>query len=78
MTFEKQGEDQPSESELRLQRIAKKLPIRQCITALNAQGAGTIGICEKCLLAKAIPNPEFCIPTSIERVRFSPLDKPNR
>ena len=43
----------------------------QCITALNAQGAGTIGIVEKCLLASAIPNPEFCIPTSIESVRHT-------
>ena len=37
-----------------------------------------MGKVAKCLLAKAIPSPEFCIPTSIERVRRSSLAKPVR
>jgi len=37
-------------------------------TALMAHGAGAKGNWEKCLLVKAIPNPEFCIPTSMDIV----------
>ena len=47
---------------------ATTLPIKQCRIALIAQGAGAIGMAGKCFVARAVPSPEFCIPTSIDIV----------
>ena len=47
---------------------ATTLPIKQCMIALIAQGAAAIVIAGKCFVARAVPRPEFCIPTSIDIV----------
>jgi hypothetical protein len=47
---------------------ASVLPITECMTLEMAQGTAVSGSA-KFRRAKTTPNPEFCIPTSIETVR---------
>ncbi len=46
------------------QMVAKIGPAILCHTAANTLGSAAAG--PKCAVASATPNPEFCIPTSIE------------
>jgi len=52
---------------LKLQYPARNDPDKLCHILNSAPGIAAIT--EKCLIAKATLNPEFCIPTSILRVR---------
>jgi hypothetical protein len=48
----------------------------QWTTALMAEGTATIGVAAKCLVARAEPKPEFCMPTSTEMVRRTNSSNP--
>ncbi len=65
-----------------LHHPATTLPRMQWVTALRAQGTGAMGKKAKCLVAKAAPKPEFCMPTSMEAARrmdsSNPLNLANR
>ncbi|MNP64312.1 hypothetical protein D3C76_1597960 [compost metagenome] len=50
---------------MRRKYVESSAPEILCQTLNNALGTAANG--EKCALAKAAPNPEFCIPTSSAR-----------
>ncbi len=52
-----------------LQIPAKKLPIRECIKLERALGMAVLGS-TKWVFASTAPSPEFCIPTSMDIVRW--------
>ena len=49
-------------------QAARMLPTMQWVIAESALGIAVRGLA-KCACAKTAPNPEFCMPTSIEVVR---------
>ena len=54
-------------------RFASIVPLMLCHAQLMAQGTtarGQMAVLTKKLVASTVPSPAFCIPTSMERVRF--------
>ena len=51
--------------------LARIVPLMLCQAQEMAQGTTAIGlVATKKVIARLVPRPAFCIPTSIERVRF--------
>ena len=51
--------------------FAKIVPLMLCQAQEMAQGTTAIGLdATKKVMARLVPSPAFCMPTSMERVRF--------
>ena len=61
---------------MRRKMPARIVPEMECHAQLMAQGNTANGCAAKKLPASTVANPAFCIPTSIETVRFLAVSKP--
>ena len=56
--------------------LAMMVPLMECQAQLMALGTTAIGLeATKKVMARLVPSPAFCIPTSMEMVRFLAVEK---